>query len=210
MLPLSEVRMMEGDIDEDKDGGEESGSFAHCFKVSYRVAEADQPAFEAAVREYTDHNTQMGYQSKDSLRREFEGMITVIATIGIAMAVIIALVGMLNFINAIITQIISRKREFAMLQSIGMTNAQLQKTLICEGISYVVIAGAISFVLGSLISWAVLRALNNVILFFEYRFQIMPFVIMMPVLVLVAVLAPVAAYRNLRKKSIVERLRESE
>ena len=97
-----------------------------------------------------------------------------------------------------------------MLQSIGMTNAQLQKTLICEGISYVVIAGAISFVLGSLISWAVLRALNNVILFFEYRFQIIPFVIMMPVLVLVAVLAPVAAYRNLRKKSIVERLRESE
>ena len=210
VLPLSEVRMMEGDIDEDKDGGEESGSFAHCFKVSYRVAEADQPAFEAAVREYTDHNTQMGYQSKDSLRREFEGMITVIATIGIAMAVIIALVGMLNFINAIITQIISRKREFAMLQSIGMTNAQLQKTLICEGISYVVIAGAISFVLGSLISWAVLRALNNVILFFEYRFQIIPFVIMMPVLVLVAVLAPVASYRNLRKKSIVERLRESE
>lgn len=210
VLPLSEVRMMEGEADEDKGSGEESGRFSDCFMVSYRVEDADQPAFEAAIRAYTDHNTQTGYQSKDTLRGEFEGMITVIATLGIALAAVIALVGILNFINAVITQIISRKREFAMLQSIGMTTAQLQKTLICEGISYIVIAGGISFVLGSVLSWAVLRALNNVILFFEYRFQIMPFVIMMPILVLVAILAPVIAYRNLRKKSIVERLRESE
>jgi putative ABC transport system permease protein len=46
------------------------------------------------------------------------------------------------------------------------------------------------------------------ILFFEYRFQIWSFVIMIPILALVAVLAPVAAYKNLQKKSIVERLRD--
>ena len=95
-----------------------------------------------------------------------------------------------------------------MLQSIGMTNDQLLKTLVCEGISYIAISGGISLLLGSLFSWLTLRALNNVLLFFEYRFQIRSFLIMMPVLVLVAAVAPVICYRQLRKKSIVERLRE--
>ncbi|MDE6845129.1 MAG: ABC transporter permease [Lachnospiraceae bacterium] len=203
VLPLIEFKTEGNDVSG-------SGGYAHCFKVSYEVEDEAQAAFEAAVKEYTDHNTEMGYASKESLRGEFGDMITVIATIGIALAVVIALIGILNFINAVITQIISRRREFAMLQSIGMTNGQLQKTLICEGISYVAISGVISFVLGSLLSWAVLTALNNVILFFAYRFQILPFVIMIPLLILVAVIAPTAAYRNLRKKSIVERLQESE
>lgn len=182
----------------------------HCFAVSYQVEEEAQEAFEAAVKAYTDEHTTMGYTTKKSLRREFANMVTVIATIGISLAAVIALIGILNFVNAMITGILSRRREFAMLQSIGMTSTQLVKTLICEGISYIALSGVIGFLAGSLLSFLVLRALNNVLLFFEYHFQILPFVIMMPVFLVTAVLAPVAAYRNVRKKSIVERLRESE
>ena len=96
-----------------------------------------------------------------------------------------------------------------MLQSIGMTGGQLRKILVCEGISYVVISGIFSFLIGSPLSWLVLNAMNKIVLFFEYRFQILPFLIMMPLLLLVAVFTPLMAYRNL-KKSIVERLRETE
>ena len=174
------------------------------------MEEEAQEAFEAAVKAYTDEHTTMGYTTKESLRREFANMVTVIATIGISLAAVIALIGILNFVNAMITGILSRRREFAMLQSIGMTSTQLVKTLICEGISYIALSGVIGFLAGSLLSFLVLRALNNVLLFFEYHFQILPFVIMMPVFLVTAVLAPVAAYRNVRKKSIVERLRESE
>ncbi len=109
-----------------------------------------------------------------------------------------------------LTEIISRKREFAMLQSIGMTNIQLQKVLIYEGLCYIVIAVMISFILGSLLSSIVLSALNDVFLFFAYQFQVLPFVIMMPLLLLVAVLTPLLAYRKMRSRSIVERLRETD
>ena len=64
--------------------------------------------------------------------------------------------------------------------------------------------------LGSFFSWGILNALNHVILFFEYRFQILPFVIILPVLMLVSVLVPMFAFRCIRKRSIVERLREGE
>ena len=97
-----------------------------------------------------------------------------------------------------------------MLQSIGMTSGQLRKTLVFEGLSYVIISGAVSVVLGSFFSWGILNALNHVILFFEYRFQILPFVIILPVLMLVSVLVPMFAFRCIGKRSIVERLREGE
>lgn len=209
ILPLTELGIEESDAAGDGWYGRyDASDFTSCFAVSYQVEEEARRAFEAAVKAYTDQHPEMGYLTKEVLQKEFKYMVNVIATIGIALSGVIALIGILNFINAILTQIISRKREFAMLQSIGMTNDQLLKTLVCEGISYIAISGGISLLLGSLFSWLTLRALNNVLLFFEYRFQIRSFLIMMPVLVLVAAAAPVICYRQLRKKSIVERLRE--
>ena len=184
---------------------------SECFAVSYQIADEYQDDFENAIKYYSENvNRFMGYMSKESIANEFNSMLFAITSIGIALAATIALIGILNFINAMITEIIARKREFAMLQSIGMTNAQLKKTLICEGIAYIVISASVSFVLGSLLSWKVLEALNNVFLFFEYRFQLLPFIITLPILLLVAILAPLLSFKQLKKKSIVERLRESE
>ena len=41
--------------------------------------------------------------------------------LGGALSFIVGLVGILNFFNAILTGILSRRREFAMLKSVGMT-----------------------------------------------------------------------------------------
>ena len=183
-------------------------AYTDAFAVSYRVAEEKQEAFEAALSAYTEKDPEMGYVSKASLQKEFDDMVMIVAVIGIALAAVIALIGILNFTNAMITEVISRKREFAVLQSIGMTNSQLRKTLIFEGLCYVAASGAVSVVLGSLFAWAVLKAMNNVIWFFEYRFRILPFVILLPPLVLTAVLVPVFAWKSVGKRSIVERLRE--
>lgn len=179
------------------------------FAVSYQVKDGYQKAFESAVREYSDAYPKMGYASKESVRKEFESMMTVVAVLGITLCAVIALIGILNFINAMVTEIISGKREFAMLQSIGMTDEQLKKMLIWEGISYVGISGMIALLVGAPLSWIVLKAVNQVVLFFEYHFRFLPFVIMLPELAVVAVLTPVLAYRNMKKKSIVERLREA-
>lgn len=184
---------------------------SECFGVSYRITEEKQTAFESALEEYTQNqNPWMGYLSKASLQEEFNSMVLAVSSVGVSLAAVIGLIGILNFINAMLTEIISRKREFAMLQSIGMTNIQLQKVLIYEGLCYILIAVMISFILGSLLSSIVLSALNDVFLFFAYQFQVLPFVIMMPLLLLVAVLTPLLAYRKMRSRSIVERLRETD
>ena len=182
-----------------------------CFAKSYKVEPESLEAFESEIKNYTENEClYMGYASKNSLKKEFSGMTNVIGTIGISLAGVIAFIGILNFINAVFTGILARKHEFAMLQSIGMTKAQLQKILIWEGVSYVGIAGAASLCIGSIFSRAILQALNKVIMFFEYRFQILPFVVMVPILAAAAILTPLLSFRQLQKHSIVERLREGE
>ena len=184
---------------------------AECFAKSYQVAEKDKAAFEEALKNYTEQvDATMGYASKQTLEQEFSGMIGAVSMIGVTLAVVIAFIGVLNFINAVFTGIISRKQEFAMLQSIGMTKGQLRSVVICEGLSYVAAAGMISFAAGSLLAYAVLHALNDVIAFFEYRFQVLPFLIMLPVLMAVAVIAPMVSFEQLGKESVVERLRNAE
>ena len=197
ILPLSELTF-------------DNSEKAYCFSVSYQIEDSRQEAFAKAIEEYSDSHAMMGYVSLDMLRKEFENVTMVFAIVGITLAAVVAFIGILNFINAITTEIISRRREFAMLQSIGMTQAQLQKVLICEGISFVAVAFIISFVFGSLLSWLILNALNEVIAFFSYQFQIVPFFIMLPLLLLVATLTPLFAWRKIKKRSIVERLQEGE
>lgn len=68
----------------------------------------------------------------------------------------------------------------------------------------------LSLFLGSFLARQLFTALNNVILFFQYRFQILPFLIILPLLLAAAILAPLMAYRKTKRKSIVERLRETD
>lgn len=79
------------------------------------------------------------------------------AVMGNTISVIIALVGILNFINSMVTAILSRKREFAMLQSIGMTKRQLRNMLICEGLDYAVLTLLASFLISTLMVGVVIR-----------------------------------------------------
>lgn len=107
----------------------------------------------------------MGYLTKSSLEEGFQTMIGSIRMIGIALSAVIAFIGILNFINSIITGILARKHEFAVLCSIGMTEQQLKRMILEESLYYVLISGIISVALGTALSRIILLALNNVIMF---------------------------------------------
>ena len=63
-------------------------------------------------------------------------MINMYRFVGGVLCAILALIGILNFINSMTTSILSRHKEIAMLQSVGMTGWQVKQMLICEGVGY--------------------------------------------------------------------------
>lgn len=181
------------------------------FAKSYRVQEEDQPAFDSYLENYTQQvNSSMGYLSKDSLETEFSGMVNAVAAVGYSLCAVIAIIGLLNFANSMLTGILSRNQELAAMQSIGMTKGQIRKMLLWESGYYILISGVVSIVLGSVGAYYLVSALNNVVVCFQYRYTPWPFILMIPLCAVIAAGISLAAYQQTQRKSVVERLRESE
>ena len=97
-----------------------------------------------------------------------------------------------------------------MLQSVGMTGAQLQSMLVWEGIGYIGYTLFYTVTLGSLACWLLCTLLGNVMDVFTYRFTLLPVAISAPVLLAFAALVPYLCYRSMCRDSMVERLRQAE
>ena len=131
------------------------------------------------------------------------------AVMGNVVSIVIALVGVLNFINSMVTSIVSRRKEFAMMQSVGMTKLQLCKLLVWEGMDYAWITLLCTYVISSLAVGIGVRAMVEGG-FTTFRFTLLPLVICTPLLLLFAVLVPYLCFHNLEKDSLVERLRSTD
>ena len=179
----------------------------YCFDTT----KESNAAMEDFLADYTENqNSILDYESKQTYREEFQGLQMMFSLLGGLMCFIIGVVGVLNFLNAMLTGMITRKREFAVLQSIGMTGRQLQSMLIWEGlynaVGAVCLAGMMCIVLMPLVS----SVLQSAFWFFTYRFTILPIFCVAPIFGLLGVVTPLLMYRRIAKSSIVERLREIE
>ncbi|AOT71523.1 ABC transporter permease [Geosporobacter ferrireducens] len=168
-------------------------------------------AMEAFLSDLTNEQMpQFDYESKATYAEEFDSFRNMFLMLGGVLSFIIGLVGVLNFLNAILTGILIRRREFAVLQSIGMTGKQLKTMLICEGLYYalgaVVVSLMLSVVFGPLLS----NVLGSMFWFFTYRFTVLPILCVAPIFVILGITLPLTVYRAVSKYSIVERLRETE
>lgn len=101
-----------------------------------------------------------------------------------------------------------RRRELAVLQSIGMTGRQLRTMLALEGLLYTAGAALLALVLIVVTAPFVGPALNGLIWFFSYRFTIWPIAVVLPLFGALGILIPVLTCRAAQRYSVVERLRQ--
>ena len=172
---------------------------------------ASEETAERFLAELTaDDLSELMYESKATLRAEFEGFQNMFLLLGGLLCAIIGLVGVLNFFNAMMTGILSRKREFAVLQAVGMTNKQLKTMLVYEGLYYALSSALSAFVLSLAINPLVGDLLENLFWFFSARFTILPVLLAMPIFALLGWLIPCMMYDNAAKCSVVEQLRDAQ
>ena len=175
------------------------------------TTEKSNAAMEEFLADYTENiQPDFDYESKQSYIDEFEGFRGMFLTMGGALSFIIGLVGVLNFVNAVLTGILTRKREFAVLQSIGMTGKQLKVMLVYEGLYYTVLALALSLVMSLVFGPLAGKVVSGMFYFFTYRFTVTPVLLVLPVFLILGALVPLAVYRSIARSTVVERLREAE
>lgn len=176
-------------------------------KLFLNVDDAHLSQMQEMLDEYAKQNdNSLPVTSRQTMAEQYEQETRSSAVIGNAISVIIALVGVLNFINSMVTAIVSRKREFAMIQSVGMTKKQLCRMLMGEGLYYAAITLGASYLISALAVGIGVRAMVEGG-FSTFHFTLLPLAICTPVLLAFAVLIPYFCFKNLEKQSIVERLR---
>ena len=190
------------------DSQHESIPMFYLFDTPDDISEASAENYLADLT--ADNLSELMYESKATLRAEFEGFQNMFLLLGGLLCAIISLIGILNFINAIMTGILSRRREFAVLQAVGMTGKQLKTMLVCEGLIYALGAAGIALILSVLLSPLAGSLLETMFWFFSAHFTIVPVLLALPVFVLLGYAIPAIMYRQAAKQSVVERLREAE
>ena len=115
---------------------------------AFDTTDETNAAMESFLADYTENvNPELDYESKATYAGEFESMRSMFLLLGGALSFIVGLVGVLNFFNAILTGIIARQRELAVLQAVGMTGRQLRAMLIWEGLLYALGAAGLALIL---------------------------------------------------------------
>ncbi|MBU5333518.1 MAG: FtsX-like permease family protein [Anaerocolumna aminovalerica] len=166
---------------------------------------------ESFIKDYTNNvEADMNYESKSTYTKEFQSFQNMFLLIGGILSLIIGFIGIMNFINAELTSIMSRKRELAMLNSIGMTGKQIKRMLVIEGLFYGGNAIVISFFVSILVGFFLIRQIESMLWFFQYHFTVIPILGVLPIFILLGIIIPLSAYKATNKQSIVERLREAE
>ncbi|MFD2328914.1 ATP-binding cassette domain-containing protein [Cohnella sp. GCM10020058] len=120
---------------------------------------------------------------------------------------VIGLIGSLNIINTVQTNLMLRRREFGLLQAVGMTMKQLRRMATLEGVWFGVIGSFWGLLLGVGICFLLYRQLNNVE-GIPFSFPVTGAVISCVFALGVGLLSVQGPLRKIAKASVVEELRE--
>ena len=165
---------------------------------------------EVFLADYTGGaGREYNYESRASYEKEFNSFRGMFLLLGTVLSFVVGLVGVINFVNAVITGIVSRRRELAMLQAVGMTGRQLKAMLVWEGLFYAAGSAFLALALSASLEPLLSDVLEKMFWFFSGSFTLLPAALALPVFIALGALVPLASYKALSKQTIVERLREA-
>lgn len=130
------------------------------FYFDYGI-ETDEPyKVEKELKDYLSENEAEGdvYNNYNWMMKE-KSIISAVQFLSYAFILLITLITVFNIINTMTAQIAGRKKELAMLKSVGMTPKEFKKTLIFESMFY----GLFGLLLGVPLSLVINRVVGYII-----------------------------------------------
>lgn len=161
---------------------------------------------ESYLQSKFGENYMVRLENKMQLTAWLDAIKNAVHILGFSLTAIIALIGILSFINASLISADMRKKEFAILRSLGMTQSSLRKMLMLEGMYY---AGIIVFLAiwpGSAIIRLLYFRITSAVTFPPG--SVIPFILASVVVCTFLTLIPVAVLTPESKKSVSQALQE--
>ncbi len=141
------------------------------------------------------------------MQESFQRYVNKFYMIGGCLVAVLAFIGIMNFFNTMATSVLSRKKELALLEAVGMTKRQISKMLVAEGCIYLVGAEILAILIVCLGAEKILSHTVGMAFFFQMHLTIVPCIAVIPILVMIAWGVPKYQFRKLSQESVVERIR---
>lgn len=179
------------------------------FKVGIQYEKEFDERAEAAVENIlrkSPNASDFSWESKIRQAEIVEKAQGHMAEIGFGIVAILAVIGIMNYINTSVGNIQSRRKEISIMESVGMSEHQVRKMLVWEGIFYTGGVMLLTLTVGLGITYAIYQSVNY--MGAAFWFPMVPFFIACILLLTICIAVPLLAYKQMEKSgSLVERIR---
>ena len=167
--------------------------------------------YEESAKNYMDQLMEdmpfINFESKYSMAEDFASMKRIIRIISILLCTVLTWIAVMNLINVFISSIIVRKKEIAVMKSIGMTRSQLRKMFLWEIFYYNVASFILAVVLSILLSISALRWFINEFSFMSFRVGVAIYPAILFVILFIGVITVIVTEKKVSKANIVEEIK---
>lgn len=169
------------------------------YMYTYDVQEEYKKWWDDTLSSIVSNNSSLRYQSAKTFADDNEELINEIKMVGVVLSAILLCMGIMNFINCMSGSVYSRRKELAIMQSMGTTKAEIIGALVKEGILYMV--GGIIF--GCIVSVpCTYLAVEGFLTLYcvHYNFYSFIYLLFAFIGIVTAVLVPCISYLHMDKK----------
>ncbi len=162
-----------------------------------------------ALNHLLEESNHLEMESYEETLRVSESGVMMIKVFCYALSAMIAVISFMNMANTLVVSVVTRRQEFGMMQAIGMTNSQLNRSLQGEGLLFTIGTVLVSMLVGVPCGYGLFRygKENSWFSLHEYHFPAAELLIMAAFLALFQIMLSFVLTRNVKKESVIERIR---
>ena len=173
-------------------------------KIDYEKAFSENT--EDAIVDLIKNNHYLSIDSKLDRYSEMKNTENQITILGGSIGLIVMLLAILNYLNMMSASVQNRSKEFAILESIGMTRKQIKKMVISESVCYAIMSIGIAIIIGLPASYFIFEKIN--IYRIPFSFPIVSNIAVFLIIIIVCVISTLLILRKTKNESIIELLRQ--
>ena len=164
---------------------------AGAMKLCFNGEEEKMDSMEKSVQEYCDvTKPNLGYTSRKTYLEDFSNMTRLFLLVGSALSFILALIGVLNFINLTVTSINERRMELGILRAVGMTRKQMVQMLVGEGFLRMLLTFVFVLTIGLALCYMIVHLIAGQMFMFRYQFVVWPVLVCIPLFTAISMAVP--------------------
>lgn len=163
---------------------------------------------EKSIMDLIKDNNLVSVESKLDRYSEMKNSENQVTILGGSIGVIVMLLAISNYLNMISASIQNRSKEFAVLESIGMTRKQIKQMLVSESLCYAILSIVIAIMIGLPASYFVFENLN--IYEIPFSFPIISNLFLFLIIIVICIISTLFILRRIKNESIIELLRRDE